>query len=111
MSRHDPKVALLHIRDYAREAMDLGKGITVDQLQTDRTLMLALTRLLEIIGEAATRVPEEIRNHYPAIPWLNIVGMRNRLIHGYDDVDTEIICDVIHSDLPALCLALKNLPE
>ena len=55
------------------------------------SLKLALVRLLEIIGEAASRVPKEERALYPTLPWVQLVGLRNRLIHGYDTVDLDIL--------------------
>jgi uncharacterized protein with HEPN domain len=58
--------------------------------------------LLEIIGEAATRVPREVRDAHPKIPWHLATGMRNRLIHGYDLVEVEIIFDTVRDDLPLL---------
>lgn len=70
--------------DYAREAIEMARGRNRGDLDTDRQLSLALVRLLEIIGEAANRVPSEKRIDIPEVPWSQIVGLRNRLIHGYD---------------------------
>ena len=72
----------------------------------DRLLALALVRLLEIIGEAAARVPAEERARRPGVPWSSIVSLRNRLIHGYDDIDHDIVWEVVTTDLPALVSAL-----
>jgi uncharacterized protein with HEPN domain len=63
---------------------------------------LALVRLLEIVGEAASRVPNDECAKYPEIPWPEIVGLRNRLIHGYDAVDLDILWQIIVHDLPPL---------
>lgn len=68
--------------DHAQEAMALVQGKTRADLDTDRLLNLALVRLLEIIGETANRIPEEEQARRPEIPWLQIVSLRNRLIHG-----------------------------
>jgi len=87
MSKHDPEVALKQILSHAREAVDICRGKTRDNLDSDRLLNLALTRLIEIIGEAANRVPESIQVKYPDLPWMQMIGARNRLIHGYDSVD------------------------
>jgi uncharacterized protein with HEPN domain len=78
-------------------------------LDTDRTLELALTRLVEIVGEALTRVPEEVRHRHAGIPWRAIVGMRNRLIHGNDRVDRQILWTVITDDLPRLVERLQAI--
>ncbi len=60
---------------------------------------LSLVRLLEIVGEAANHVSEELQDKYPSVNWSHIVGMRNRLIHGYDDIDFEILYQTINEDL------------
>ena len=78
-------------------------------LDADRTLNLALVRLLEIVGEAAGRVPEEWRSQHPGIPWSQIVGLRNRLIHAYDEVDMDILWEILSSDLPALLAELDQI--
>ena len=70
---------------------------------------LSLVRLVEIIGEAAARVGTNSREKYPSIPWLQIVGMRNRLIHGYDAVDLDVLWDPITDDLPPLIDELKKI--
>jgi uncharacterized protein with HEPN domain len=72
-------------------------------------IQLAVVRLLEIIGEAATRTTEAIREEHPAIPWRQISGMRNRLIHGYDSVDLDIVWSVLTGDLPDLVAQLDAI--
>ena len=69
----------------------------------------ATLRNLELIGEAATRIPETARNAHAEIPWRTVVGTRNRLIHGYLGIDNDIAWDIIQNDVPALLLALRNL--
>lgn len=76
-------------------------------LDTDRKLNLALVRLLEIVGEAASRVPAAERERYSEIPWLDIVGLRNRVIHGYDSVDFDILWRIVREDFPPLIQALE----
>ncbi len=75
---------------------------------SDRVLSLALVRLLEIVGEAARRVSDETREAHPEVPWSQIVGLRNRLIHGYDSVDLEILWRILSDDLPRLIEALED---
>ena len=98
MSRHDPSVSLRQMRDHALEVIELVRGRSRGDLDADRLLALALVRLLEIIGEAAAR--------RPGVPWSSIVSLRNRLIHGYDDIDHDIVWEVVTTDLPALVSAL-----
>jgi uncharacterized protein with HEPN domain len=107
--QRDGSVALRHMLDHAREAIAIMRGRSKDDLERDRPLGLAIVRLLEIIGEAATRVPVEERSRCPGILWSEIVGMRNRLIHGYDEVDFDIVWSVLRYDLPELVAKLEKL--
>ncbi|MEA3239476.1 MAG: DUF86 domain-containing protein [Candidatus Bipolaricaulota bacterium] len=109
MSRHDPKVRLLHMRDYAQDAMAMVEGETRADLDTDNKLRLALTRLVELVGEAASCLPEELRAKHPEIPWPEVIGMRNRLIHGYDFVDYDILWNTITRNLPQLIETLDRI--
>jgi uncharacterized protein with HEPN domain len=93
--------------DDAREAVAMVRGRTRRELDTDRQLNLSLVRLLEIVGEAAGRLPAEERVRHPGIAWAEIVGLRNRLIHGYDSVDYDILWQIVSNDLPPLIAALK----
>jgi uncharacterized protein with HEPN domain len=102
------------MRDHAHEAVELvrGRGRSRGDLDSDRLLALALVRLLEIIGEAAGRVPAEEQALRPAVPWPSIVGLRNRLIHGYDDIDYDIVWQIVTTDLPLLVAELsRSLPD
>ena len=107
MSRHNPETALRQILAHAREAVVIVEGKTRADLDDDRLLNLALSRLLEIIGEAANRVPEEIQMRYPDMPWMQMIGARNRLIHGYDSVDFDIMWVIVEKDLPVLISQLE----
>jgi uncharacterized protein with HEPN domain len=109
MSRHESMVRLRHMLDHACEAVEIAKGKTRDDLYRDRILNLALVRLLEIVGEAASRTPLEERAQHNDIPWAQIVGLRNRLIHGYDSVDFEILWQIVNSDLPNLIAKLEQI--
>lgn len=99
MSRHDPKVVLHQILSYAQEAVEITQGKSREDLDNDRLLNLALTRLLEVIGEAANRVPADVQAKYPELPWLQMIGLRNRLIHGYDSIDFDILWVIVQQDL------------
>ena len=109
MPQHDTSVRLRHMLDAAREAQQMAKGKSRADLDTDRPLNLSLVRLLEIVGEAAARVPEKERERYPGIPWPQIVGLRNRLIHGYDNVDFDILWQIVVQDLPPLIGELEKI--
>ena len=105
------RVRLLHMLEHAREAIRLVEGRTRPDLATERVLSLALVRLLEIVGEAAAKVSPEARTRFPTIPWSEIVSLRNRLIHGYDSVDFDILWHIIERDLPALVHELSSDPD
>jgi uncharacterized protein with HEPN domain len=104
-------VRLRHMLDAAREAVTFVAGTTAEDLKSDRILSLALVKCIEIIGEAASKVTNETRAAYPQIPWVDIVGMRHRLIHVYFDVDLERVCDTIAVDLPPLIEGLEKAIE
>ena len=108
MSQRDGWIRLRHMLDHSREAAKLVAGRSLADLYSDRMLNLALVRLLEIVGEAASRVTEEERSLCPSIPWSQIVGLRNRLIHGYDSVDFDVLWGVLTEDVPKLITALES---
>lgn len=108
MSRHDDQVYFKHMLDHAREAADMMAGKSLTDLRRDRMLELALVRLMEIIGEAASKVSDKTKYSHPQIPWREMIGMRNRLIHGYDTVDPKVLWDTIAFDLPPLIAHLEK---
>jgi len=107
MSQHNDEVRMRHMLDYSREALELSRDLSREDLDSDRVMELALVRLIEIIGEAASRVSEESRENNPEIPWFQIVSLRNRLVHGYDSVDLDILWEIIQGDLPDLISKLE----
>jgi uncharacterized protein with HEPN domain len=111
MSQHEDRARLRHMLEYAQEARTLIRGKQRTDLDSDHVLELALTRLLEIVGKAAHRVSEDTQGRYAQIPWRQIVGLRHRLIHGYDAVDLDILWDIVQHDLPTLIAALERIVE
>lgn len=91
MQRED-EIRLRHMRDAATEAIAFVEGRERGDLDADRQLLLAIAMDLGILGEAAGRVSAEARDTLPDIPWPLIIGMRNRLIHAYFDLDSDVIC-------------------
>lgn len=109
MSKHDPLVTLRQIEEFARQAAQLGREGTRELLESDWKYHLAAERAVELVGESATRLPDELRARHPQIPWREIIGMRNRLIHGYDGVDNDIVWDVLAIQAPALAEKLSGI--
>jgi|APSaa5957512622_1039677.scaffolds.fasta_scaffold78082_3 uncharacterized protein with HEPN domain len=111
MTQHDDIVRLHHMLDTAREAVAMIEGKERLDLPRERMLELSLIRLIEVAGEAAARVTHGGQAEYRSIPWQQVVGMRNRLIHGYDQVDLEILWDTIEDDFPPLITELEKILE
>lgn len=93
--------------DAASEAIDFASGSSREELEINRLLLHGLVRCLEIIGEAATQLSEETRASMPDLPWAGIRGMRNRLIHAYFSVDTDLVWDTVTFDLPPIVAGIR----
>lgn len=93
--------------DAARKALSFIEGVAEHSFGGDRKLILSLVKEIEIIGEAAGRVSSPTRSRVPAIPWQDVVDMRNHLIHAYHDVDLNVLWDTVTKDLPPLVSALE----
>jgi len=106
-----PEDAVL-VRDmieYTRRAIEAARGRDRSHLDTDPVLSAALERFVEVIGEAASKTSDALRQSAHDIPWREIIGMRNRLAHGYASVDQQILWDVVTVDLPKLMPRLEKL--
>jgi uncharacterized protein with HEPN domain len=106
---HPDEVRFRHMLDATCEALAFISNRTRKDMESDRMLTLALIQLLEIIGEAANGISASSREKHAEIPWTSIVKMRNRLIHGYFDVDREIVWQTITDDLPLLQKQLEAI--
>ena len=108
MSHSDDRTRVQHMLDAARRAVELGAVKTRADLDRDDVLGLALTRLLEIFGEAAKHVSPGLREKHASIPWREIAGTRDKLIHGYFDVDYDIVWQIVSRDLPNVVPLLET---
>jgi uncharacterized protein with HEPN domain len=109
MTRHDDTTRLRHMLDHASEAVDMVRGRLRPDLDRDRQFRLALTHLVEIVGEAAAHISEPFRHAHADVPWTTIVGVRNRLIHGYSQVDLGLLWDIVTIDLPPLIVKIQEI--
>jgi len=109
MVRPDDITRLKHILDAVEKAGHFVAGRSRPDLDADEMLSLALVRLLEVIGEGASGVSPELRQRYPHIPWQQMAGMRNRLIHGYFDVNPDLIWETVRKELPLLVGRIRNI--
>ena len=107
MFRHD-RIRLQHMLDAAREAISFARDRTRNDLDMDRQLVLSLVKDIEIVGEAAARITESTRQQTSEIPWEEIVAMRNRLVHGYFDIDLNVVWQTVQIDLPTLIAQLEH---
>jgi uncharacterized protein with HEPN domain len=101
--------SLLDMLQSAQIARDYIAGRSQNELETDLQLQDAVIRRLLIIGEAARRVSQTTQQALPVIPWTAINGMRNRLVHEYDEIDLDIVWSTIMNSLPVLILELEKV--
>lgn len=94
------------MRDAADKAVAFARGKTRHDLEADELLRLGLTKLVEIVGEAAKQVGGETRTAHPQVPWSAAARMRDRLVHHYFDIDLDILWATVATDLPELLAAL-----
>ena len=107
--RKDDHVRLRHMLDAAREAESFVQDKTRSSLDTDRKLALGLVKCIEIVGEAAASISNECQQALPKVPWRDIIGMRNRLIHAYFDINLDILWKTVLEDLPPLIAELEKI--
>lgn len=98
-----------HMLDMTRKAIDKTTGVTRDAYDRDENLRLALTHLVQVIGEAARHVSRAFCDEHPDVPWTEIIGMRHKVVHDYLGVDEDIVWQVVTGDLPRLLPVLVRL--
>ena len=105
----DDDTRLRHMHDAAREALSFLAGRSRPDLDNDRMLYRAVVSCLGEIGEAASKLTPGAWASLPSVPWQQIVGMRNRLVHGYYEIDRDIVWDTVSVHLPPLIAAIEEL--
>ena len=105
----DDDARLLDMLLAAREAMTFVDGLTFPEFKRNRMAQPAILKAVEIVGEAASRISADLMDAHPEIPWPGIVGMRNRLVHGYFDINLERVWETVQRDIPRLVSQLEPL--
>jgi uncharacterized protein with HEPN domain len=105
----EDRFRLQHMLEAARAAVDFIGGRDRSDFEKDLALVFAVTRAIEVMGEAASKVTTATRSADTNIPWKEVVAMRNRLIHAYFDIDREILWRTVRDELPPLIARLRDL--
>jgi uncharacterized protein with HEPN domain len=100
---------LLDMLIAAREVQEIASGLSREQFEASRLHQNALMRLLTVIGEAATRISDQTKATHPEVPWQPMIAFRNRLVHGYFDIDLDRIWDAIVNSVPELIRLLEPM--
>jgi len=100
---------LQDVLDSINDIDDFIRGMERDTFLSDKKTVNAVVRSLEIIGEATKKIPESVKKEHPDIPWKQMAGMRDKLIHEYSGVDLEILWKTVTEDLPPLRLLIQKL--
>ena len=109
--RAEDKILIMHMIESAQSAQEFLSDKKYQNLQNDKQLAFAVVRALEILGEAASQITQELREKYPHVQWRNIVSMRNKLIHAYFDINYKIIWSSLKEDIPRLLQKLKDMKD
>jgi uncharacterized protein with HEPN domain len=104
----DDVIRLRHILSEALDACSFAEEMPFDEFVNDRKTVKAIIRSIEVIGEAASKISGKTKLENTDIPWRSIVGMRNRLIHGYFDIDYRVVWKTVKDNLPPLISKLKR---
>ncbi|MDX2239204.1 MAG: DUF86 domain-containing protein [Leptolyngbyaceae cyanobacterium bins.302] len=105
----DDSVRLQHMLQWSQSAVPFAQGKTREDLESDEMLVLSLVRCIEVVGEAASKITKVRQAQLPQISWTQVIGMRNRLVHGYFDVDLDIVWNTVTYNLPSLIVELEDI--
>ncbi|MFZ4439827.1 MAG: DUF86 domain-containing protein [Syntrophales bacterium] len=111
MSEREWHFYLTDMIDFSAKVLAYTKGVDQQSFEADEKTYDATVRKLELIGEAATHIPNSIREKYSNISWRQVVATRNRLIHGYLGIDNDILWSIIREDIPVLLIELEKMQQ
>ena len=112
--QHEERDWRFYVQDmleFCERVLDYTSGLDQDSFTANRLPYDATLRNIQLIGEAATRIPAEVQENYPAIPWRSIIGVRNRLAHSYLHISDMVIWSIIQDAIPKLLPQLRRLLE
>ncbi len=104
----DPRIDLERIIICADKVTEYASALTFDEFIADGLRYDAILRNLEIMGEAAKRVSDAVREQFPGVPWRDLAGFRDRLAHAYDALDDRIVWDAVQRSVPATLVAVRS---
>jgi len=102
MKKRDYRDYVQDILDSINDAEAFIKGMKFSEFKRDKKTINAVVRSVEVIGEAAKKIPKSLRKEFPTIPWKRMLGIRDKLIHEYFGIDVEILWEVVKKDLPGI---------
>ncbi len=109
MSGHDARVTLRQLSDFIAEAQALIEGLRLEEVASDPVRLRAFERVMELVGECAKRVPADLREKYPGVPWRQVTGMRDVISHAYEDLAYEILWSAVEKDFPQLKAEVQRM--
>lgn len=95
------------ILDYAKTSLEFIENTSYEEFSSDKKIVFATVRALEVIGESSNRISNDLKEKYSQLPWIEMRGLRNRIIHNYDDIDYVIIWNVLKNEIPKLIAQIE----
>lgn len=107
--KHTNKHYFRDILEYANFALSFLENMSYDQFTNDPKTVFAVVRALEVIGESSNRVPDDLKEKYSYVPWHKMRGLRNKIVHNYDDIDYTIVWNIVKNEIPKLIKQINEI--